>query len=87
MQFYSPWAFLLLLILPVVIFRYFQKGRTGSLRFPSLGSVRRVSPSLRFRFRHLPLILRLLILTLLIFGLARPEGQGNGPGIQPGRGH
>ncbi len=73
MQFHSPWAFLLLLILPVVIFRYFQKGRTGSLRFPSLGSVRRVSPSLRFRFRHLPLILRLLILTLLIVGLARPR--------------
>ncbi len=73
MRFYSPWAFLLLLIIPVILFRYFKKGRTGSIRFPSLESVRQVSPSPIFRFRHLPLFLRLLILTLLIVGLARPQ--------------
>ncbi len=73
MQFHNPWAFLLLLIIPVVIFRYFKKGRTGSLRFPSLESVKRVSPPLIFRFRHLPLLLRVLTITLLVIGLARPQ--------------
>jgi len=73
MQFHSPWAFLLLLIIPLIIFRHFKKGRTGSLRFPSLGNVKRVSPPLIFRFRHLPLFLRLLVLVLLIIGLARPQ--------------
>ncbi|NOX96746.1 MAG: VWA domain-containing protein [Nitrospirae bacterium] len=73
MRFYSPWAFLLLLIIPVILFRYFKKGRTGSIRFPSLESVKQVSPSPIFRFRHLPLFLRLLTLTLLIIGLARPQ--------------
>ncbi len=73
MRFCSPWAFLLLLIIPVVIFCHFKKKRTGSLRFPSLGSVRRVSPPIIFHFRHLPLLLRLLTLTLLVIGLARPQ--------------
>jgi Ca-activated chloride channel family protein len=76
MSFATPWAFLLLLILPIIIYRYFSRSafglRTGKIVFPSTGHAADAGISLRNRLMHLPFILRILTLVLLIIALARP---------------
>ena len=77
MTFATPWAFLLLLILPIIIYRYFSKSalgvRTGKIQFSSTKHVAEAGYSLRQRLIHLPFLLRILVLILLIIGLARPQ--------------
>ncbi len=77
MTFANPWAFVLLLVLPIIIYRYFSRSlcglRTGKVQFPSALHAAGAGTSLRSRMAHLPFILRLLCLTLLIVGLARPQ--------------
>jgi len=80
MTFASPWAFLLLLILPIIIFRYFSRSafglRSGNVLFPTTLHASEAGTSLRKKLLHLPFFLRLLALVLLIFALARPmEGM------------
>jgi len=76
MSFATPWAFLLLLILPVIIYRYFSRSvfglRSGKILFPSAQHAAASGTSWRHRLSHLPFILRLLALILLIVTLARP---------------
>lgn len=76
MSFATPWAFLLLLILPIIIYRYFSRSafglRSGKVVFPSTGHAADAGISLRNRLMHLPFILRILTLVLLIIALARP---------------
>lgn len=73
MQFYSPWALLLLLLLPVVAYLSLRKGRNAAVRFPSLVDIRSCRVSLRQRLRPLLIVARLLCLALLIVALARPR--------------
>jgi Ca-activated chloride channel family protein len=77
MNFATPWAFLLLLILPVIIYRYFSKSafkvRTGKIQFSSTKQAGLAGASLRQKLIHLPFLLRILVLVLLIIGLARPQ--------------
>jgi len=77
MKFATPWAFLLLLVLPLLIYRYFSRSplglRTGTLLFPSTDRASAAGSSLRKKLVHLPFILRLLALVLLIVALARPQ--------------
>jgi Ca-activated chloride channel family protein len=80
MGFFSPWAFLLLLILPFIIYRYFTRSRlgvkSGNILFSSTQNAAATGSSLRQRLIHLPFTLRVLSLILLIIGLARPlEGM------------
>jgi Ca-activated chloride channel family protein len=76
MTFATPWAFLLLLTLPVIIYRYFSRSRLGKLNgnllFPSTGSAAESGSSLRTRLLHLPFALRIITLLLLIIALAGP---------------
>ena len=76
MTFATPWAFLLLLILPIIIYRKFSRSnfalRTGKVLFPSTIHAAGAGTSLRSRLVHLPFVLRLLVLILLIIALARP---------------
>jgi len=76
MTFATPWAFLLLLTLPVIIYRYFSRSRLGTLNgkllFPSTGSAAESGSSLRTRLLHLPFALRIITLILLIIALAGP---------------
>jgi len=75
-MFYSPWYFLLLLLLPLIAWRLFSKQRKGSIRFTSVSIAKRISPTLRQRLLWLPKLLTLLALLFLIVGLARPrEGR------------
>ena len=76
MTFATPWAFLLLLILPIIIFRHFTRSpfglRSGNVLFPTALHASEAGTSLRKKLIHLPFIVRLLALVLLIFALARP---------------
>jgi len=76
MTFANPWAFLLLLILPVIIYRYFSGSpfgmRSGNVLFSTTLHASRAGTSLRKKLIHLPFFLRLIALVLLIFAMARP---------------
>ena len=80
MTFATPWAFLLLLILPILIYRHFSRTslgmRSGNILFPTTELASESGISLRRKLLHLPFLLRLLVLVLLIIALARPlEGM------------
>ena len=80
MTFETPWAFLLLLVLPIIIFRYFSSSslglRSGNVLFPTTRHASEAGTSLRKKLLHLPFVLRLLALVFLTVALARPlEGM------------
>jgi len=72
-QFHSPWALLLLLILPVLWYRWKSPRAQAALRFSVLEHILAIPPSLRVRLRPLLYVLRTLALILLILALARPQ--------------
>jgi Ca-activated chloride channel family protein len=71
MHFESPLAFLLLLLLPVVLWP--RRRRSGSLRFSSTGTAARTAHSWRQRLSFTPGLLRGLAFILLVIALARPQ--------------
>ncbi|MBN1361870.1 MAG: VWA domain-containing protein [Sedimentisphaerales bacterium] len=73
MQWYTPWALLLFLALPVLGYVMLRKRRGAAVRFPSLVDMRSCPVSWRQRFRPVLVVARLLCLTLLILALARPR--------------
>jgi len=73
MQFYWPWALLLLLIVPVLGWFSFRKNRPAAVTFSSLNGMRDCPVSWRVRLRPVLIIARLLCITLLIIALARPR--------------
>ena len=75
-MFHSPWYFLLLLLLPLVVWRLFAKRRKPAIGFSSVALARKISPTLRQRMAWLPPVLTIGSIVFLIFGLARPrEGR------------
>ncbi len=73
MQLYSPWALLLLLVVPVLAYLMLRKKGTAAVRFPSLVIMRNCSLSWRIRLRPLLKVARLACVILLITALARPR--------------
>lgn len=73
MRFESPWALLLLLLIPVAVGVYLKITGSGNLRFSSVRQASQVKKSLRLKLRGVPLWLRVLVLILLVIGLARPQ--------------
>jgi Ca-activated chloride channel homolog len=73
MQLYSPYALLLLLLIPVLGWVMLRKKQTAAVTFSSLNAVRNCPVSWRVRLRPLLVIARLVCLTLLIIALARPR--------------
>lgn len=72
MTFGTPIAFFLLLLLPLALFLRRRK-KAAAVRFPSLVIFRGVDRTLRGRMFFLPGLLRLVALSLLVVGLARPQ--------------
>jgi Ca-activated chloride channel family protein len=83
MRFANIYFLVLLLVLPLILFRYFsaKRIREGSLRFSDLGTVKRLRHSLSLRFRHSLIILRVVIIALLILAMARPQSGQKGEEI------
>jgi Ca-activated chloride channel family protein len=73
MQLYSPWAFLLFLLLPVLAYPALNKKHSAAVKFPSLVDIRNCHLSWRLRIRPLIRLARLMCLGLLIVALARPR--------------
>ena len=73
MQWYTPWAFVLLLALPFLGYVLLRQKRTAAVKFPSLIDMRNCPVSWRLRLRPALVAVRLLCLALLILALARPR--------------
>lgn len=72
---YRPWFLLLLVLVPVMILWYvflFNKSTT-SVGFSALQGWENYKPSVRQRFRHVPFIIRMLIVVVLVVILSRPQ--------------
>ena len=73
MHFESPWAFLLLLMIPLFPWlRRLMSGR-GALKFSSIKNAAKVGKTLKQRVAPLTFILRILAAISLIIAIARPQ--------------
>jgi Ca-activated chloride channel family protein len=85
MRFEAPWAFLILLLIPLVVALHYRARGWGSLRFSTTVHAGQVKRSLKQRLLSLPLFLRILALIFLATALARPqEGEERVPDISKG---
>ncbi len=73
MRFEAPWAFLILLAIPIALLVRMGVRSWPSLRFSTTDHARKLKPSLRQRLAWLPNGLRVLVLVLLAVALARPQ--------------
>ncbi|NLA75947.1 MAG: aerotolerance regulator BatA, partial [Deltaproteobacteria bacterium] len=73
MHFESPLAFLLLILIPPLIYIQFFKNRRGSVFFSSVKNAAKASRSIRVRLLRAPDIIRITALFLIIAALARPQ--------------
>jgi Ca-activated chloride channel family protein len=73
MRFASPWALVVLAVIPVVLLLIAKTRRGGSVRFSSIDHARRAGASLRLRLAAVPLVLRIAVLVCLVIALARPQ--------------
>ncbi len=75
-MFYSPWYFLLLLLVPLMAWRLFAPVKKRAIRFSSLELALQLMPTIRQRLIWLPSVLTLIATTLIIVAIARPrEGR------------
>jgi Ca-activated chloride channel family protein len=72
-HFESPWAFLLLLAIPALLWRGHRRRASASIRFSSVQNAGNTGKSLRQRLGFIPAALRALALVFLIIALARPQ--------------
>ncbi|OGG54312.1 MAG: aerotolerance regulator BatA [Candidatus Handelsmanbacteria bacterium RIFCSPLOWO2_12_FULL_64_10] len=74
-RFQDPIYLLLLLVLPALVYLYARKEtrKKGSLRFPDVGALKQIRPSLWLKWRHVLIALRCAGICLLILALARPQ--------------
>ncbi|MEW6512116.1 MAG: VWA domain-containing protein [Bacteroidota bacterium] len=82
-SFASPAYLYALLVIPLLVVWYLRRHNvaTSDLRYSTLLPFARVRPSLRERVRHLPFILRMIVLAVLIVALARPQTTSQGENI------
>ncbi|MDD4823379.1 MAG: VWA domain-containing protein [Bacteroidales bacterium] len=79
MFFANPkYLLLLLLLIPMVVwYVYKQRSKQATIRMSSLEPFQRAPRSWKNYLRHLPFVLRLVVTTLLIIILARPQSTDN----------
>jgi Ca-activated chloride channel homolog len=73
MSFASPLFFLLLLLVPLLIFFHFKKNKTSGLQLSLANGNRFKTSILDTLTYHFPFILRILAIILIIIALARPQ--------------
>ncbi len=78
-QFAEKHWFWLFLLLPVMLAWYLWrlKKYEGELNYSSFQNFSGIKSSLKARFRHVTLVLRLLGVSLLILALARPQSRSS----------
>jgi Ca-activated chloride channel family protein len=72
-----------LLVIPILVVWYLRwaKKGTSEIRFSTLLPFKALKPTLKERLRHLPFILRMLLLAVLIVALARPRTSSSGQNV------
>jgi Ca-activated chloride channel homolog len=73
MRLESPWAFLILPLVALLVWFCLHRRRGVGVRFSSVALAGSSGSSLRTRLRHLPLLVRVVAIVLLTVGLARPQ--------------
>ena len=78
-----PWVLYLLVLVPLMLLLYFFKGKRSepSITLSSLNIIRTQNSTLREKLKHLPIILRALVVALIIIALARPQSFSSGENI------
>ncbi len=71
----APWCLLLMLLVPLIWWRWWRQAGRASVRFSSLALLRGSRGSLRVRLRFLVPLLRSLVVVLLAVCLARPQAE------------
>ena len=72
-MFFSPWYFLLLLLLPLIAWRLFAPRRKSAVRFSSIDLAKQLTPTIRQRMAWLPGALTIGAVLAIILGLAQPR--------------
>ncbi|MGD8368987.1 MAG: VWA domain-containing protein [Desulfobacterales bacterium] len=73
MHFESPWAFLLLLLLPVLLWLRRRTAKRGAVRFSTVRNANRAGKSLRQTLAPLTAALQIAAIVCLVVALARPQ--------------
>ena len=73
MTFREPLAFLLLLVIPPLIYFHFRKSQGGSITFSSIGSLKSIAPAWTVWGRRGLLVLRCAVILLITVAMARPQ--------------
>ncbi len=78
-----PWILFFLLLVPIMIFWYWFKGRQNqpSLNFSSIKVFEGFPVAWKEKLRHVPFVLRTLAVGLFIVALARPQDYSSGENI------
>lgn len=74
-RFANPEFLFLLAVIPALLFWYIKRYRRqqATLRYSDLGLIKSLGTSRRKQYRHVLMVLRLLVIALLIIGFARPQ--------------
>lgn len=72
-RFESPIFLLLLLLIPFLVYYEFKIKKVPSIKFSSIKVLKTVSNERKLSFKHLPIFLRLITITLLILTISRPQ--------------
>ena len=75
MRFANPLFLILLGIVPLLVWYYFNrsKGRESSIIFSDISVFKDIGPGFRARYRHVPVILRITAIVIFILAMARPQ--------------
>ncbi|MDL1893482.1 VWA domain-containing protein [Sphingobacteriales bacterium CHB3] len=83
MTFANPQYLYALAIIPFLVAWYILRNNqhTSDLQYSSLRPFADIRPTMKERLRHLPFILRMLVITMLIVGVARPRTTSSGENV------
>ena len=70
-SFKDPWFFLLLVLVPLLVYRHFRR-QHGTVLFSSIDNLKQIGSSWALWARHSLLLLRCITVILLVIALARP---------------
>ncbi|MCU0644235.1 MAG: VWA domain-containing protein [bacterium] len=75
LRFANPEFLLLLGIIPFLVLWYIQNNKKagGTLRFSNIGVIKNISRTPSRRYRHILFLFRMIVISLLILGFARPQ--------------
>jgi Ca-activated chloride channel family protein len=72
-----------LLLIPALVYWYIRRHRrlASDLRYSTIAAFEGVRPTWRERLRHVPMVLRMIVLAAILVGLARPQTSSQGEDI------